>query len=101
MTNLRLPASVLCLFVCLAFLAPPAGAADKSSYQTGFTRWRAADGALSNWARDGVKLMNGAAQIDSKTAHRENDPYPAGGYNGHNYYNGGSFNVGEITSPEA
>ena len=27
------------------------------------------------------------------------DPYPAGGYNGGNFYNGGSFKVGEATSP--
>ncbi len=100
MTHLRLPASVLCLFVCLTLLTPTVSAADKSNYQTGFTRWRAADGGFAAWQRDGVSLAaDGKLQFDPLTAHPGSDPYPAGGYYGHNYYNGGSFFVGETTSP--
>jgi hypothetical protein len=100
MIHPRLRASVLFVLVCLALLPPSVSAADKSQYQTGFTRWRAADGALSDWELHGVVLVSGVAQIDLPTANPEKDPYPAGGYNGHNYYNGGSFWVGEMTSPE-
>lgn len=66
---------------------------------TPFTRWRAADGGLSGWTRTGVQLVGGVAQIDLASAQAGTDPYPAGGYFGHNYYNGGSFLFGEITSP--
>jgi len=100
MIHLRLPALVLSLLVCLAFLAPPAGAASGSGYNTGFKLWRAADSAFGSWGRDGVKLVKGQAQIDFTSARPGSDPYPANGYNGGNYYNGGSFRVGEITSPE-
>ena len=89
----------LCVFTCLAMLATPASAADKSGYSTGFTRWRSADGAFSSWARTGVKLVRGAPQIDLASAQSITDPYPAGGYFGHNYYNGGSSLFGEVTSP--
>jgi hypothetical protein len=100
MTHLRLHASVLCLFVCLTLLTPSVSAADKSNYQTGFTRWLAAKGELSAWTRSDVQLSaDGRAQIDLSTAKQESDPYPAGGYYGRNFYNGGSFYVGEMTSP--
>jgi len=99
MIHLRLPASVLCLLVCFTLLAPAVSAENKSSYQTGFKRWRAADSGLSNWTRDGVKLVKGQAQIDLASAHPGSDPYVAGSYNGRNYYNGGSFVYGDITSP--
>ena len=70
-------------------------------YQTGFVRWRAADNGFAGWTLDGVKLnRNGTLEFDSRTASAGSDPYPAGGYNGRNYYNGGSFKVGEATSPE-
>ena len=70
-------------------------------YQTGFARWRAADNGFSGWVLSGVKLnANGALEFDAASASSGSDPYPAGGYNGKNYYNGGSFFVGEATSPE-
>ena len=69
-------------------------------YQTGFIRWRAAEGGFSGWALNGVKLNAGALEFDSATASAGVDPYGAGTYNGGNYYNGGSFFVGEATSPE-
>ena len=69
-------------------------------YQTGFIRWRAAEGGFGGWALDGVRLNAGALEFDPATADPGTDPYVAGAYNGGNYYNGGSFLVGEATSPE-
>ena len=70
-------------------------------YKTGFIRWRAADSDFSDWTLDGVKLhASGALEFDSATASSGSDPYAPGSYNGGNYYNGGSFQVGEATSPE-
>jgi peptidase C39-like protein len=70
-------------------------------YQTGFIRWRAADNGFNGWSLSGVKLnVSGALEFDSATARADSDPYPAGTYNRGNYYNGGSFFVGEATSPE-
>ena len=70
-------------------------------YQTALTRWRAADGAFAGWQRAGVVIgADGALAIDPATATPGTDPFPAGGYNGRNFYNGGSFVVGEATSPE-
>ena len=70
-------------------------------YQTGFVRWRAADRGFRDWALDGVKLNeSGALEFDPPNASAGTDPYAAGTYNEGNYYNGGSFAVGEATSPE-
>jgi hypothetical protein len=70
------------------------------AYQTGFVRWRAADNGFSGWTLNGVKLNAGALELDGTTAAPGTDPFGEGGYNGRNYYNGGSFLVGEATSPE-
>jgi hypothetical protein len=70
------------------------------TYQTGFVRWRAADNDFSDWTLNGVKRNGGALEFDPATASAGTDPYPAGTYNGGNYYNGGSFFVGEAISPE-
>jgi len=70
-------------------------------YKTGFVRWRAADKGFSSWTLHGVKLhASGALELDSATAEMDSDPYATGAYNGGNYYNGGSFKVGEAISPE-
>jgi hypothetical protein len=70
-------------------------------YQTGFIRWRAADRNFSDWTLSGIKLnKSGELTLNSATATAGDDPYAAGTYNGGNYYNGGSFLVGEATSPE-
>jgi hypothetical protein len=70
-------------------------------YQTGFTRWRAADNGFGYWTLNGVRLNpNGALEFDPATASPDSDPYATGTYNGGNYYNGGSFSVGEAISPE-
>jgi len=71
------------------------------AYQTGFIRWRAADNGFDGWSLNGVKLNTTAAlEFDPATARADSDPYPAGTYNGGNYYNGRSFCVGEAISPE-
>lgn len=69
-------------------------------YQTGFVRWRGADHGFNSWTLSGVKLNAGTPQFDAGTASAGTDPFAAGAYNGGNYYNGGSFFVGEATSPE-
>jgi len=69
-------------------------------YQTGFTRWRAAEAGFSGWTLNGVTRNAGALTFDAATATTGSDPYAAGTYNGGNYYNGDSFLVGEATSPE-
>ncbi|HEY6184983.1 MAG TPA: peptidase C39 family protein [Terriglobales bacterium] len=71
-----------------------------SLYQTGFIRWRAAENGFSSWVLNGVKLNAGELEFDPATATAGSDPYAAGTYNGRNYYNGGSFFIGEATSPE-
>lgn len=42
---------------------------------------------------------SGALEFDGATASPGTDPFGVGGYNGRNYYNGGSFLVGEADSP--
>jgi hypothetical protein len=70
--------------------APPAG----------FALWRAADGGFSDWERVGVALgADGELQLDLSTALTGTDPYPPGGYYGHNFYNGAGFWVGVVDSP--
>jgi peptidase C39-like protein len=92
------------LIVFLIFGAVPAVEAKKAEagYQTGFVRWRAADSGFGSWTLNGgvLRNSNGELQFDNTSAVNENDPYAAGTYNGGNYYNGGSFKVGEATSPE-
>lgn len=68
--------------------------------QSAFVRWQASQGGFSSWQRSGVGLAaDGSLQVDFQTAVAGTDPYAAGAYNGGNFYNGGSFRVGEATSP--
>jgi hypothetical protein len=68
--------------------------------QSAFVRWQGNQGEFSSWQRSGVSLAaDGALQVDPQTAAVGTDPYAAGAYNGGNFYNGGSFRVGEATSP--
>src|SRR5918995_5044697 len=67
-------------------------------YQTGFIRWRAAEGGFSGWALNGLRLNAGALEFNPGTASPGMDQYAPGTYNGGNYYNGGSFFVGGATS---
>lgn len=69
-------------------------------YQAATTRWRSADGQFAAWQRTGVTLApNGTLQLDPTTAGPGTDPYRPGTYNGQNFYNGGTFIVGEATGP--
>ncbi|HEX8824920.1 MAG TPA: peptidase C39 family protein [Archangium sp.] len=87
--------SVVALLVTLT-LAPAVAFAG----QSGFVRWQAGQGDFSSWQRGGVALAaDGALQMDPQTAVAGTDPYAAGAYNGGNFYNGGSFRVGEALSP--
>jgi hypothetical protein len=71
------------------------------AYQTGFIRWRAADNGFEGWSLHGVKLnASGGLEFDPATAGADSDLHAAGTYNRGNYYNGGSFFVGEAISPE-
>lgn len=71
-----------------------------STYQTGFIRWRAADNGFSGWTLSGVGInASGELEFQQATASAGMDPYAPGAYSGGNYYNGGSFFVGEATSP--
>jgi hypothetical protein len=68
-------------------------------YQTAVTRWRATEGGFATWERAGVTLAgDGSLVLDPATALPGTDPFPPGGYNGRNFYNGGTFIVGEATS---
>ena len=76
------------------------GNQERNSYQTGFVRWRAAEDGFASWELNGV-AVNASGEIEflETTATSGTDPYAPGTYNGHNYYNGGNFFVGEATSP--
>lgn len=105
---MRLPNLLLKFFILVIIMFSsviPASAVVTTSkvagYQTGFTGWRAADGAFSKWTLSGVTVnTKGSLQLDPAFDVAGTDPYPPGSYYGHNYYNGGSFYVGEATSPE-
>jgi hypothetical protein len=93
------------LFGVVALLltaVPVASAARKTpGYQTAFDRWRAADAGFAGWSANGVSVAaDGSLHLEVDTAATETDPYPPGGYDGHNFYTGGSYLVGEATSPE-
>lgn len=87
--------------VCLAVLVPADAYSGRTAqYQTGFTRWRAADRAFDGWQRSGVLVAaDGALELNASTATAGTDPYGPGGFAGRNYYNGGSFLVGEAIGP--
>lgn len=69
-------------------------------YTTGFARWRSVSGGFASWKPSGLLLAkNGTLLLNRSSATRDTDPYGVGGYNGHNFYNGGSFLVGEALSP--
>ena len=74
--------------------------AGKPDYSTGFARWRAAGGGFAGWELAGTtRAGDGALRLDPQNATWGADPYPLGGYYGHNFYNGGTFCVGEAAGP--
>ena len=91
--------AVLALVVGLMSVGAAAGKKG-TGYQTGFDRWRAAEAAFAtDWTFAGTKLVGGAITLDPTTAEIGNDSFGPLGYNGHNFYNVGSFVVGEAVSP--
>jgi hypothetical protein len=104
---MRLPLFVqLCFALALCFALVVPAHAQNASYRTATTRWRAADGDFAAWQRSGVTLTsarlridNGRLALDPRSATSGTDPYGRGGYFGRNFYNGGSFVVGEATGP--
>jgi hypothetical protein len=88
------------LVVFLGLTATVPVHAASTPYQTGLARWDAATNGFAGWTPSGVQLAaDGTLQLDPQTATAATDPYPPGGYNGHNFYNGGNFLVGMATSP--
>ena len=94
-------ACLLSILLIMATLVPAAAAkSGGSGYQTGFIRWRAANNGFTGWTLSGVQLnANHELEFQQATATSGTDSYAPGAYNGGNYYNGGSFLVGEATSP--
>src|SRR5687768_1734843 len=84
----------------LSMVSSVSARGEGGEYKTGFMRWRSVENGFSGWTLRGLRLNRGALEFDSATASAGSDPYPAGSYNGGNYYNGGAFFVGEATSPE-
>jgi hypothetical protein len=71
-------------------------------YQTGFKRWRTADGDFDGWSMTAGTTINASGELtfDLATAgNKVSDPFAEGAYEGGNYYNAGEFYVGEATSP--
>jgi len=96
----RLVLILLMIATMVPAVAAQGGEVRVSSYQTGFVRWRAADGGFTGWSLNGVQInTSGELEFQQSTALTGTDPYAPGAYNGRNYYNGGSFLVGETTSP--
>ena len=101
MSQIRTLARLPLALALLLTMAAPTQAAKGPGYQAGFARWRAADGGFAGWTRgDGTPAGGGALQISAATATPGADPYAPGSYYGGNYYNGGSFVVDDLTSPE-
>lgn len=101
MTSPRRPAVAAALAV-LTLLAPLAvtAAAESPPYRTSMTHWKASENGFSSWALAGAVLSaDGTVELDPATAATESDPYPVGGYLGGDFYNGGTYLVGEAVSP--
>jgi hypothetical protein len=95
--------NVLRLLLVLSLLLATVSAVSAASatpHQAGFIRWRAAANEFTGWQLSGVsRAADGTLQFNQATASAGTDPYAPGAYNGHNFYNGGSFFVGEATGP--
>ena len=96
--HLSLRFVIVLLFLLAAVI--PAEAKESRAYQTGFQMWRAADGGFGDWTLSGVQRITGSLELDPESFMPGIDPYPAGSYYEHNFYNGDSFFVGEAISPE-
>ncbi|MGA7731901.1 MAG: peptidase C39 family protein [Chloroflexia bacterium] len=98
----RLRLSLAALFSLLPLLLPMDADAQSAGaqYKAETTRWRAAGNGFAAWQRDGVALAaEGMLRLDPQKARTGTDPYRAGRYRGGNFYNGGTFLVGEGIGP--
>lgn len=67
-------------------------------FAVGFRDWRA--GSFATWDPQGTQIMpDGTVRLDPGTMVADEDPYAPGTYEGGNFYNGGGFWVGSLTSP--
>jgi hypothetical protein len=74
--------------------------AKEAVLQTGFDDWQASESDFLTWQRQGTRLDKaGQLALNPKTVVQEVDPYEAGTYYEGNFYNGGSYWVGEAISP--
>ncbi len=90
-------AGILCLVIVTGVMTDTHAAAP---YQVGFQQWLGRNQQFRDWDRQGVTLdTSGSLTLDPSTAISGQDPYPAGSYEGGNYYNGSTFFMGEATSP--
>ena len=95
---MRSLALVLGVFACAALpLAGATGGAD-AGYRTSQFLWRT-DGGFDGWERGPgtTKTADGRLALDPASAQPATDA--AGGYHGRNFYSGGPYVFGEVTSP--
>ncbi len=97
-TTFRWTAVVLVLLCALSLALVPVEA-KKAVYLTGFDEWLAAEGDFSGWPGHGTRLSNGVLVLNPATVTWETDPFEPGTYYGIDFYNGGSYWVGEATGP--
>jgi hypothetical protein len=64
------------------------------------TLWMQENGEdWAGWRLEGVQNSDNALRLDWNNAKNGTDPYGKNGYNGINYYNGGSYRFGEALAP--
>ncbi|MGC9335044.1 MAG: peptidase C39 family protein [Anaerolineae bacterium] len=91
---------VLLALVCIFSFAVGPAQAKKAVYQAGFDEWLAAENDFAGWQKSGARLSpHGELVLHQKKAVPQTDPYPAGTYYDGNFYNGGTYWVGEATGP--
>ena len=94
----RVAALALLVLVVPAQAAAAPVTAGQKAYDTSLLRWR--PGQFASWDRQGTVLApTGELTLHPATASDGSDPFGPGGYRGGTYYNGGTFLVGQATSP--
>ncbi len=96
------PAAVLAR--CLMTQASPNSESSEPDplppFAVGFQDWQARSGDFAAWSTAGIQVASdGTLRLDPNTFRQEQDPYPAGSYEGGNFYNGGNYWVGSALSP--
>ena len=95
---MRSLALVLGAFACAALPLSGAAGGAEPGYRTSQFLWRA-DGGLDGWERGPgtTRTADGRLALDPASAQAATDA--AGAYHGKNFYNGGPYVFGEVTSP--